>query len=57
MSIWSIPGIGGTNGRAPEAIIILRVVRVRSPSAVSTVTSQGEVMRALPCTQSTPSSV
>jgi hypothetical protein len=48
--------MGGTNGRAPAAITMLRVVSVRfSPPASATSTVQGDVMRASPRRHSTPS--
>ena len=54
----SMPGIGGTNGRAPAAITIARVLRRRvPPPASATSTSQGETIFASPCRHSTPSSV
>ncbi len=53
----SMPGIGGTTGRAPAAITMLRVVRVRTPSAVCTSTDHGDVIVASPLMHSTPSDV
>ena len=44
-----MPGIGGTNGRAPAAMTMARVVSVRVPAAVFTSTVQGEVIFASPC--------
>jgi len=50
--------MGGTNGRPPAATTMLRVASVRfEPSASATSTVHGEVIRALPCRQSTPSAV
>ena len=52
------PGIGGTVGLAPVAITIWRVLKVCSePSGRRITTVQGEVMRACPCSTSTPSAV
>ncbi|MCY1426593.1 hypothetical protein D9M71_424160 [compost metagenome] len=47
------PGISGSSGRAPAAMMMARVVRVRP----STSTVHGEVMRASPSITSTPSPV
>jgi hypothetical protein len=53
--IASMPGIGGTKGRAPAAITIERVVSVCFlPSAPVISTAHGETILASPCTQSTP---
>ena len=49
--------MGGTKGRAPVAITMARALSVRVPWASRTSMVQGEVMRALPWMQSTPSSV
>jgi hypothetical protein len=49
--------MGGTNGLAPAAITIARVVSVRVPLAVFTSTDQGEAIRASPAMHSTPSAV
>ena len=50
------PGIGGTSGPEPVAMTMLRVVRRwLVPSAREISTSQGVTIRAVPCTQSTPS--
>ena len=46
--IVSMPGIGGTKGRAPAAITMARVLSVRAPLAVLISTVQGEEMRASP---------
>ena len=52
------PGIGGTKGRAPAAITMFLVVRVREPPPASaTSTVQGEVIFAVPLRHSTPSPV
>ena len=49
------PGIGGTSGRAPAAITMLRVVSVcLLPSAFFTSTVQGEVIFASASITSTP---
>ena len=50
-----MPGMGGTKGRAPVAMTMLRVVSLcMAPSSPLTSTSQGETMRAVPVTTSTP---
>ena len=51
----SMPGIGGTNGRAPAAMAMARVVmRWVVPSALFTSTSHGETIFASPWMHSTP---
>jgi hypothetical protein len=50
-----MPGIGGTKGRAPAAMTMLRVVnRSVAPPARVTSTSHGETIFALPSITSTP---
>ena len=57
-STSSMPGMGGTNGRAPAAMTMARVVSVCTwpPGAVIS-TCQGETMRARPSATSTPKPV
>ncbi len=55
--ISASPGMGGTNGRAPAAMTMARVVSARTPAAVFTSTVQGDVIFASPCRHSTPSRV
>ncbi|MNZ95328.1 hypothetical protein D3C78_1144730 [compost metagenome] len=47
------PGISGSSGWAPAAMMIARVLKVRPLTS----TVHGEVMRASPAITSTPSSV
>lgn len=57
-STCSMPGMGGTKGRAPAAKTMLRVVsRCTRPSGYVMSTSQGETMRAVRSATSTPSPV
>ena len=53
----SMPGMGGTKGLAPAAMMMLRVVRRRTPDAPFTSTSHGDTIVASPSTHSTPSAV
>ena len=49
------PGIGGTNGRAPAAMTMLFVVKVRTaPSSPLMSTAHGDLIFACPRTTSTP---